>query len=147
VTQIPAVPAKVQASIAAAATEQGIPTFGIGGNDIPLVAPSGIGSWSFADLLFTLTSLVLAAYATIAVARRRRYIREMGDSAGAAPRYGLYAITVAIAVVSLVLFFVTQDLSQGMALADVFSPAFVVAAAVNVFIAKKVLPKIDFSQI
>jgi uncharacterized repeat protein (TIGR02543 family) len=146
-TPAPATPATAQATIAAAAAEQGIPTFGIGGNDIPLVAPFGVDSWSLANLLFMIATLVFAIYTTIAVARRRKYVYEMGEDSKANPRYGLFAITIAMAIASVVLFFTTQDLTQGMALVDVVSPEFVVALAVNVIAAKKVLPKIDGSLI
>ncbi|MDR0853807.1 MAG: InlB B-repeat-containing protein [Clostridiales Family XIII bacterium] len=146
-TPAPATPATAQATIAAAAAEQGIPTFGIGGNEIPLVAPFGVDSWSLANMLFMLAALVFAIYTTIAVARRRKYVYEMGEDSNANPRYGLFAITIAMAIASVVLFFTTQDLTQGMALVDVVSPEFVVALAVNVIAAKKVLPKIDGSLI
>ncbi|MDR0854197.1 MAG: InlB B-repeat-containing protein, partial [Clostridiales Family XIII bacterium] len=146
-TPAPATPATAQATIAAAAAEQGIPTFGIGGNEIPLVAPFGVDSWSLANMLFMLAALVFAIYTTIAVARRRKYVYEMGEDSSANPRYGLFAITIAMAIASVVLFFTTQDLTQGMALVDVVSPEFVVALAVNVIAAKKVLPKIDGSLI
>jgi hypothetical protein len=147
VTPNPATTEKPDNSIGAAAKEQGIPTFSIGGNDIPLVSPSGVGSWSLIDLALMLIAFAFALYATISVAKRRKYLSAIGEDTVGKPRYAIYAIVVGIAVAAVIVFFATQDLSQSMVLADTFSPVLSVLVVANVILTTKVLPKLHFGRV
>lgn len=115
----------------AALEDAGIPTLGIGPGGVPLFGPKGFENWSLFDLIMTLAALIFA-FAMIAIAVRKDRKESKKRSV---------VLTGILAVIGVIIFLVTQDVSQHMVLFDGWSIVFAV-----LFIAEIIVTRSSRSQ-
>ncbi|MDR1712870.1 MAG: InlB B-repeat-containing protein [Coriobacteriales bacterium] len=114
-------------AVVAAAEEQDIPVANIGEAEIPLIAPSGIDSWAFANLVIAVSGMLISIVAIVGYFfRTRRQSLQRATCKGTEvevcetvrKRMFWRIACLALAAVAVVLFVATEDISLPMVLAD-----------------------------
>jgi fimbrial isopeptide formation D2 family protein len=119
-------------SLLDAAREAGIPIIG----KIPFSAPDGVSAWSLLDLLLTLLG-VLSALFMIYIVKRRKSDEELPadrdfEEENRDNRWnGWMTLSVLLSALTILLFFITQDMSTPMVWADKWTIAFIVITVVE----------------
>jgi hypothetical protein len=116
------------------------PTIGIGGGDVPLYGSNG-ASWSLFDLILTVFGVLMCTLSIIrAIARKRREeesdYRELHDDEEYEKRKrirkrALIMLTV-FAVVAVILFILTQDITLPMVILDKWSIVFALITVIEI---------------
>jgi uncharacterized repeat protein (TIGR02543 family)/uncharacterized repeat protein (TIGR01451 family) len=127
----------------------GTPTITIFGTDIPLYSGDGTGSWSLFDLLCTLAAIILAIICAIRFIRARRNKDDEEDIRRRATynqntqqyeyaekikrrRLPLLIASIIIAILAIILFIITQDITQPVVIFDRWSIVFAIGVVLAV---------------
>ncbi|MDR0854466.1 MAG: InlB B-repeat-containing protein [Clostridiales Family XIII bacterium] len=144
----PAAPISPKEAMIAAAGAAGIPLLPGG---IPLVAPNGIASWALLDLLLAIAGVVFAIFYIIKASRRRKneesdlyYEHDRDDEKSVKPLW--LATSIILAVISVVIFVLTQDMSLPMVLADVWTIVLAFIFAAELIASKLAFPRKDENE-
>jgi uncharacterized repeat protein (TIGR02543 family) len=140
-TQNPETPINDDTVIGDSDTANSPTTVNIFGNDVPLFGQSGVAAWAFLNLLLAIVGVIVTAFVLIKAAIKRR--KDEDEYAGAEfyaedeqekPRTRKLFLILGIvaAVVGIVLFIITEDLSAPMVLMDAWTivQAVICAAAI-----------------
>jgi len=110
------------------AIEQGIIILESQGHAIPLISPAGFRAWALADLILVSLSLVALAIMGIRISIRRYKKGIYKNKKGALMQRNIYPpisiVAVIATVMSIVVFFLTQDIRQPPVLCDFWTAAF-----------------------
>ncbi|MDR0817112.1 MAG: hypothetical protein LBN35_00580, partial [Clostridiales Family XIII bacterium] len=94
---------------------------------IPLFGPKGVPAWAVLDLLLAVAAVIVAIFAVLLALKRRErgkdgniYDDPNDDRANGAKKRSLIALigVILLAVISVVIFLTTQDMSLPMVLTD-----------------------------
>jgi uncharacterized repeat protein (TIGR02543 family) len=143
---------KKEITFRAAVQDNGIPTLGFGDGGVPLYGPKGFSSWSLVDLILAAVGVVLAVYFVLKFALRRKnreddedvsYFRENGveREEEKKARVSWLIGAILLAVISVVLFILTQDTSMPMVLLDWWTIVFAVILAAEFAVTRRVFPR------
>jgi uncharacterized repeat protein (TIGR02543 family) len=104
------------------------PTVDLFGNKIPLFGEEGRPSWALVNLLLTIIGVLVAAFTVIAAVHRRRdekdeesvglYHGQDGERAGGETRKRFLAGAAVFGILGIVLFVLTENMSDPMVLLD-----------------------------
>jgi uncharacterized repeat protein (TIGR02543 family) len=123
-----------------AAKEQGIPVFTVGGMDIPLAAPSGFETWSLVNVLFMLLSVLFAVYKVIQFNLRRneaKASKAKKSKVAAGIPGSSYTIVIAIlALVSILICLLTQNVAEQITIFDLQSPEFAIVFGAQLLLSR-----------
>jgi len=121
---------ETQEGLASRADEEGIPQVQLLGLSVPLIVPAGYGAWSLANFILTAFSvLVLAVLGVRALNRNKTEDREEYSDYGefVEPNKAtkvspiLFVVGVVAAKASLLLFFLTQDMTLPLVVFDLWT--------------------------
>jgi hypothetical protein len=107
---------------------------------------TGTGRWSLFDLICTVFAVVVAIICAIMMTTRRKYddgyqANDVDDSRVGAKRPAFFVLSILIAVVSIILFVLTQDMKLPMTFFDRWSVVFAIAAALGAISARMTFKK------
>jgi uncharacterized repeat protein (TIGR02543 family) len=144
----PAAQISPKEAMIAAAGAAGIPLLPGG---IPLVAPNGIASWALLDLLLAIADVVFAIFYIIKASRRRKneesdlyYEHDRDEEKSVKPLW--LATSIILAVISVIIFVLTQDMSLPMVLADVWTIVLALIFAAELIASKLAFPRKDENE-
>ncbi|MCL2808152.1 MAG: InlB B-repeat-containing protein, partial [Coriobacteriia bacterium] len=93
------------------------PTITIEEKEVPLATPV-VATWALMNLLLACAGILMALMLLIALASRRKTSNESSDKKKSKGGMGFLAVNILVAVVAVVLFFVTQNLFTTMIITD-----------------------------
>jgi uncharacterized repeat protein (TIGR02543 family) len=134
-----------QGDLAAVASGQGIPSIGFGDNKVPLFGPTGIVSWSMLNMILAAVALIIFIIMLARVIKRRSEygqlpVYENVSGTGTGTRIVFVICGAVVAVAAIVAFFLTEDLSAPVAIADAYSAPMALAVVLEVVAYKLALP-------
>jgi heme/copper-type cytochrome/quinol oxidase subunit 2 len=114
---------------------EGIPIFG----RVPLAAPKGFAAWSLLDLILMLVGIVAAIVMIILVLKNRKREKDEEDFTYVEDeeeekkkiRVPWMILSIILAIVSLILFLITQDMRLPMFWVDEWTIAFVLILVIE----------------
>jgi uncharacterized repeat protein (TIGR02543 family) len=120
-----------------AARDAGIPVLGFGNNGVPLFGPSGFNTWALLDGILGIITVIMSAFAVFFAIKRRIegaqgvYEDPNDESVKIRKLHQRIALAcaVALAITSIVIFMLTQDVSLQMVLVDTWTIVFAVILA------------------
>jgi len=102
---------------------QGVPLVG----QLPIFAPIGTASWSLVNLIMSVAGIILAVYITVRVLLLKKREREADERELYSPedehkekpyRLICFATATVLSVLAVIIFVITQDMSNVMVLVD-----------------------------
>jgi uncharacterized repeat protein (TIGR02543 family) len=110
--------------------DQAAPLVDILGAGVPLMAPAGSSAWSLFDLLAAILAVLCAALGVLRFFLRRRREEDEGAYANKRTRMSAIVIGILCALVSVLIFVVTQNIALPMVLFDAWSTLFALLAII-----------------
>jgi uncharacterized repeat protein (TIGR02543 family) len=97
-----------QQEVVAVAKDAGIAVLPIGNDGVPLVAPNGVAAWALFNLVLMFLTILFALCGIIFAIRRRSQNDEAKETR---TRKVPFITTIASAIISALVFFITEDMS------------------------------------
>ncbi|MDR0853532.1 MAG: InlB B-repeat-containing protein [Clostridiales Family XIII bacterium] len=151
----PAARLTASAVLASAAMDQGIPVLGIGESGVPLIAPAGFSAWAILNLILCAIGLILAIVMFFHLFRRQlKRAKEEGKAADSFYGYDadeeqkrsrkiFMILSALLAVVGVVLFMLTEDMTLPMVLLDKWTIANAIILLVEIVAVKLTFKRLD----